>query len=61
MDGSVSVPFPNFRTVEMTDSLAENFEMRFNNFRSHAKNVRIFENPFSAEVSGNPEKNCNLN
>jgi hypothetical protein len=36
MDESVSVPFPSVHAVEMTDSLAENFKMIFNDFRSHA-------------------------
>jgi hypothetical protein len=42
--------------VEVIDSLAENFKIRFNDFRSHATNIHIFENPFSVEVSDAPEK-----
>jgi hypothetical protein len=30
--------------------------MNFKDFRSHATNIRIFENPFSVEVSDVPEK-----
>jgi hypothetical protein len=55
-DGSASVPFPSVRAVEMIDSLAESFEMRFSAFRSHAVDIRIFENPFFVEVSDAPEK-----
>jgi hypothetical protein len=55
-DGSVSVPFSSVRAVEMIDSLAENFQMRFTDFHSHATNVRIFEKPFFVEVSDAPEK-----
>jgi hypothetical protein len=40
----------------MTDSLAENFKMSFNDFRSHATNMCIFENPFSIDVSDALEK-----
>jgi len=46
-DGSVSVPFPSVRALEMVDSLAENFKMRLDVFRSHDRNIRDFENPFS--------------
>jgi hypothetical protein len=35
----------------MTDSLAKNFKMRLKDFCSYATNIRIFENPFSAEVN----------
>jgi len=49
-DGSVSVPFPSVRAVEMIDSLAENFKMRFNDFRSHATNISVFQ------VTDAPEK-----
>jgi hypothetical protein len=55
-DGSVSVPFPSAHAVEMIDSLAENFKMRFNDLCSHATNICIFENPFSIDVSDAPEK-----
>jgi hypothetical protein len=49
-DGSsASVLIPYIRVVEMIDSLAENFKMRFNGFRCH-------ENPFSVEVNDDPEK-----
>jgi predicted PolB exonuclease-like 3'-5' exonuclease len=44
-DGSVSVPFPCVRAVEMIDSLAEDFKTRFSDFRSHATNIRVFDNP----------------
>jgi hypothetical protein len=40
----------------MIDSVAENFKMRFNGFRSHATNVLISEIPFSVEVSDAPKK-----
>jgi hypothetical protein len=40
----------------MTDFLAENFKMIFSDFRSLATNIRIFENPFSIEVSDASEK-----
>jgi Ran GTPase-activating protein (RanGAP) involved in mRNA processing and transport len=52
----VTVPFSSVHAVEMTDYLAENFKMRFNDFCSHAINIRIFENAFSIEVSDAPEK-----
>jgi len=56
-DGSVSVPFPCVRAVEMIDSLAENFKMRFSDFHSHVINKHtIFGNPFSIEVSDAPGK-----
>jgi hypothetical protein len=55
-DGSASVPFPSVHAIEMTDSLAENFKMRFNDFHNHATNIHIFEDPFSVEVSDAPEK-----
>lgn len=51
---SVSVPFPSVRAVEMVDSLAKDFEMRFIDFHIHATNIRIFENPFFFEVSNAP-------
>jgi hypothetical protein len=38
-NGSVSVPFPSVRAVEMIDSLTDNFKMRFNDFRRHATNI----------------------
>jgi hypothetical protein len=53
-DGSVNVPFPSVRAVEMIDSLAENFRMKFSDFRSHDTN--IFKNPFSVEVRDAAEK-----
>jgi hypothetical protein len=37
---------PSVRAAEVIDSLAENFKMRPNNFRSHTTNIRIFE-PYS--------------
>jgi hypothetical protein len=55
-DGPVSVPFPHVCAVEMTDSLAENFKMRFSDFHSHSTNICIFENPFSVDVSDAVEK-----
>jgi hypothetical protein len=55
-DRSVEVPFPSVCAVEMIDSLAENFKMRFNGFCSHATNIHIFENLFSVEVNDAPEK-----
>jgi len=54
--GSASVPLPSVRAKEVFDSLAENFKVRFNDFRSHAINVRNFETPFPVEVSDVPEK-----
>jgi hypothetical protein len=50
-DWLVSVPFPRVCAIEVIDSLAESFKTRFNDFRSHATNIRIVENPFSVEVS----------
>jgi hypothetical protein len=55
-DGSVSVPFPSVHAIEIINSLAENFKMRFNDFHSHPTNICIFENPFSIEVCDAPEK-----
>jgi hypothetical protein len=55
-NGSESVPFPSVCAVEMFDSLAKNFKMRFNDFCSHATNICIFETPFSIEVSDAAEK-----
>jgi hypothetical protein len=52
---SASVPFQNARAVEMINSLAENFKMRFSDIRSHVKNIRIFEHAFSFEVGDVPE------
>jgi hypothetical protein len=49
----VNIPFPS---VEMIDYLAENFRIRFNDFRSRDTNLRVFGNPFSLEVSDAPEK-----
>jgi hypothetical protein len=45
-DGSVS-----FCAVEIIYSLAENFKIRSNDFRSYATNIHNSENPFSVEVS----------
>jgi hypothetical protein len=45
-NGSVTVPLPSVRAIEMIDSLAENFIIRFNDFRNHAKNMRVFETHF---------------
>jgi len=36
--------------------LAENFEMRFNDFHNHAMNIHIFQDSFSVEVTDAPEK-----
>lgn len=38
--GSVSVPFPSAFAVEVIHSMAENFQMRFTDFHSHATNIR---------------------
>jgi hypothetical protein len=38
----------------MVDSLAENFKMRLDVFRSRDRNIRDFENPFSVEISDVP-------
>jgi hypothetical protein len=38
--GPVSVPFPSVLAVEMIHSMAENFQMRFTDFHSHAINIR---------------------
>jgi hypothetical protein len=54
-DGSANVSFPSALAAEIIDSLVENFNMRFNDFRSHATNIRIIEKPFSVEVSDAPE------
>jgi hypothetical protein len=45
--GSVSVPFPRDRAAKKFGFLADNFKMRLNDFRGHATNISIFENPFS--------------
>jgi hypothetical protein len=55
-DGSESVPFPSIPVVGVIDFLAENFKMSFSDFRTHAKNVPMFENPFSVEVNDASEK-----
>jgi hypothetical protein len=55
-DGPVSAPFPSARAAEMTDSLAENFKIRFNDSHCHTTNIRIFENLFSIKVSNAQEK-----
>jgi hypothetical protein len=55
-DGYESVPFPTVRDVEMIDSLAANFKMRFNDFRSRDINIRTSENPFFVEVSDGPKE-----
>jgi hypothetical protein len=55
-DGSVSVTFPGVCTVEIIESSAENFKMRFNDFRSLATNILIFKGPFCVKVSDAPEK-----
>lgn len=52
MDGSVSVPLPRVRAVEMTDSLAQNFKMIWND----KYNCTYLRNPFSFEVGDAPEK-----
>jgi hypothetical protein len=52
----VSVPFTAVSAVQMIDSLAENFKKRFNDFRSHAADIRIFETPYSSEVSDASER-----
>jgi len=59
-DESVSVPFPSVRALDAVDSLAENFKMRFSDFRSHATIARIFENQFSVEVSDDPQNATQL-
>jgi hypothetical protein len=46
----LSDPFPHVHAVEMIDSLAENFKMRFSDFYILATNTRIVETPFSCEV-----------
>jgi hypothetical protein len=48
--GQISVPLPSVLAVEMIDSLAENFKMRFSDFFSHATNIHMFENTFCVEV-----------
>jgi hypothetical protein len=40
----------------MIDLLTENFKMRFREFYSYARNIRIFEISFSVEASDAPEK-----
>jgi hypothetical protein len=57
-DGSVNVPFLSVRCVETIDSLATSFQIRFNDFRSHATYICIFENPFYVEVM--VYKNCSV-
>jgi hypothetical protein len=64
-DGSGDVHFPGVRAVEMIDYLAGNFKTRFYYFRCHSTNIRLFENPFSVEVSdalGKPKLrlNCSM-
>jgi hypothetical protein len=46
-DGSVRA-----HDVEIIDCLAENFKIRFTDFRSHVTCIPIFYNPFFDEVSG---------
>jgi hypothetical protein len=38
--GSASVPSPSVHAVKMTDSLAENFKMRFNDIHSYTTNTQ---------------------
>jgi hypothetical protein len=47
---------PSVHRVEMIYSLSKNFKVGFDIIRSHATDVRIFENPFSVEVSDASEK-----
>jgi len=59
-DGSVSVAFPSVCAVEMIDSFAENFKMRFSDFRSRATNIRVIENPFILCWSQWYSRKCSL-
>jgi hypothetical protein len=47
-DGSVNVPLPSARAVEII-LLLRTLKMAFNDFRSHATNISISENPFSVK------------
>jgi hypothetical protein len=37
MTRAKNIPLPSVRTVEMIDSLAENFKIKLNDFRSYVK------------------------
>jgi len=50
------VPFSNIHAVEMVDSLAKYFKMRFADFCGCATIIYTFDNPFYIEVSDVPEK-----
>jgi hypothetical protein len=39
MDGPVKCSLPSVHAVEIIDSLAKNFKMRFNDFHSHSINI----------------------
>jgi len=55
-DGSISTPFPSDQAIEMIDSLAENFKIRFSDFHGHVTHTHISENAASIEDSDAPEK-----
>jgi hypothetical protein len=59
-DGSVSIPFATVHSIEMNDSLVEDFKIRFSDFYSHGTNIIFFENLFSIDLLM-IQKNCTLN
>lgn len=42
-------------SAEMIDCLADNFKVRFSEFRSHVINILVFEKPFSVKISYVPK------
>jgi hypothetical protein len=47
--------FPNEKNTKMLQLLSKNFEDRFADFHRIKNEIRLFENPFTVEVSTAPD------
>ncbi len=43
-------PFPAGKTVEALEMLKAEFDVRFRELHVHAKEIRLFQNPFAADI-----------
>ncbi len=45
-------PFPAEKSVEGLEMLKAEFDVRFHELHVHAKEIRLFQNPFAADIDG---------
>ena len=46
-----AVPFPTKKCKDALETLRAEFSVRFRELRAHVKEIRLFQNPFAADIN----------